>query len=161
MTYSKEFKEAALDKLINSDLSLRQISEELGVPRATLHGWKKDYLVKEDPEAIKTLAENWTAEEKFAVVLHTATLSEVELNAYCRENGLYPAQVKSWREACIRGNDPQAKNLRRTSAYREDKRKIQKLERELKHKEKALAEAAALLVLKKKYDALWEEEEDD
>ena len=161
MTYSKEFKEAALDKLLNTDLSLRQICEELGVPRATLHGWKKDYLMKEDPEAIKTLPGNWSAEEKFAVVLHTATLSEVELNTYCRENGLYPAHVKSWRQACIRGNDPQAKNLRRTAVYREDKRKIQRLERELKHKEKALAEAAALLVLKKKYDALWEDEEDD
>ena len=51
MTYSKEFKEIALDKLLNSDVSFRQISEELGVPRATLHGWKKDYLMKEDPEA--------------------------------------------------------------------------------------------------------------
>lgn len=118
-------------------------------------------MMEEDPDAIKTLPENWTAEEKFAIVLHTATLSEVEFNAYCRENGLYPGQIKSWREACIRGNDPQAKNQRRTAAYREDKRKIQVLERELKHKEKALAEAAALLVLKKKYDALWQDEEDD
>ncbi len=161
MAYTKELKEAALDKLLNTDLSLRHISEELGIPDATLHGWKKQYLMKEDPDAIKTLPENWTAEEKFAAVLHTATLSEVELNAYCRENGLYPAHIKSWREACIRGNNPQDKNLRRTAVYRKDKRKIQALEKELKYKEKALAEAAALLVLKKKYEALWEDEEDD
>jgi hypothetical protein len=33
------------------------------------------------------------------------------------------------------------------------------LERELRRKDKALAEAAALLVLQKKFQALWEEEE--
>ena len=161
MTYPRELKEAVLDKLFNSDLSFRQISEEMGIPRATLHGWKKRYMIKEDPDALKTLAENWSAEEKFAAVLHTATLSEVELNSYCRETGLYPGQIKSWREACIRGNNPQAKHAHRTSAYREGKRKIQALERELNRKEKALAEMAALLVLRKKYDALWEDKEDD
>jgi transposase-like protein len=161
MTYPRDFKEAVLDKIFNSDLSFRQISAEVGIPRATLHGWKKQYMVKEDPEAIKTQSENWSAEEKFAVVLHTATLSEVELNAYCRENGLYPGQIKSWREACIRGNDSKAKHEHRTTAYRTDKRKIQVLERELRRKEKALAETAALLVLRKKFDALWEDQEDD
>ena len=161
MTYPRELKEAVLDKIFNSDLSFRQISEEMGVPRATLHGWKKQYMMKEDPEALTTQPENWTAEEKFAAVLHTATLSEVEINTYCRENGLYPGQIKSWREACIRGNNPPSKHAHRTTAYREDKRKVQALERELQRKEKALAEVAALLVLKKKYDALWEDKEDD
>jgi hypothetical protein len=52
-------------------------------------------------------------------------------------------------------------NPRSLQVYREDKRKIQALERELQRKEKALAEVAALLVLKKKVDALWEDKEDD
>ena len=112
-------------------------------------------------EAINTPAESWTPEEKFAVVLETATLSEVELNTYCREKGLYPGQIKAWREACIRGNEPQDKHLRREASYQQHKRKINALERELNRKEKALAEAAALLVLRKKYDALWEDPEDD
>ena len=118
----------------------------MGVPRATLHGWKKRYMIKEDPDALNPLPENWSAEEKFAAVVHTATLSEVELNTWCRENGLYPGHIKSWREACIRGNNPPSKHAHRTSAYREDKRKVQILERELQRKEKALAELAALLV---------------
>jgi transposase len=162
MAYSREIREASLDKMFNSDLSSRQISEELGVPRATLQGWKKRYMVKkEGSDPVNTQAENWSAEEKFAVVLHTATLSEVELNTYCRENGLYPGQIKSWREACIRGVNPPSKQQHRTKVYREDKRKIQALERELRRKEKALAETAALLVLRKKFDALWEDKEDD
>ena len=52
MAYPKALKEAALGKLLNTDLSLRQISEEVGIARATLHGWKKQYMMKDDPEAI-------------------------------------------------------------------------------------------------------------
>jgi transposase-like protein len=143
MSYPKIIKEAALEKMFHTDLSLRH------------------KMIKKDSETIETPAESWTPEEKFAVVLESATLSEVELNAYCREKGLFPGQIKSWREACIRGNQPQDKNLRREASYQQHKRKISTLERELKRKEKALAELAALLVLRKKYDALWEGTEDD
>ncbi len=115
MSYPSIIKEAALEKLFHTDLSLRHIADELGIPRATLHGWKRQYkMINKDSETIETPAESWTPEEKFAVVLESATLSEVELNAYCREKGLYPGQIKSWREACIRGNQPQDKNLRST-----------------------------------------------
>ena len=117
-------------------------------------------MIKNDSETVNTPAGSWTPEEKFAVVLESATLSEVELNAYCREKGLYPGQIKSWREACIRGNQPQDKYLRRESSYQQHKRKISSLERELKRKEKALAELAALLVLRNKHDALREGAED-
>jgi transposase-like protein len=162
MSYPGIIKESALEKMFHTDLSLRQISDELSIPRATLHCWKKQYsMINNDSEAINTPAESWTPEEKFAVVLESATLSEVELNAYCREKGVYPGQIKAWREACIRGNQPQDKHLRRKASYQQHKRKINTLERELKRKEKALAEMAALLVLRKKYDALWEEPEGD
>jgi hypothetical protein len=45
--------------------------------------------------------------------------------------------------------------------FKEDKRRIKQLEKELQRKEKALAEAAALLVLRKKVQAIWGEQEDD
>jgi hypothetical protein len=162
MSYPKIIKEAALEKMFHTDLSLRHISDELGIPRATLHCWKKQYaMMINDNDAINTPAESWTPEEKFAVILESATLSEVELNTYCRKKGVYPGQIKAWREACVRGNQPQDKQLRREGSYQLQRRKINTLERELKKKEKALAEIAALLVLRKKYDALWEESEDD
>ncbi len=160
MTYPKELKESVLDKMFNSKLSYRQLSEETGIPRATLQQWKKNYKLNDVPDVKGSSAESWSAKAKFAAVLHTATLSEVELNTYCRENGLYPGQIKTWREACVHGNDSQA-TLHQRSGHREDKRRIQTLERELQRKEKALAEVAALLVLRKKYDALWEDKEED
>ena len=162
MSYPKVVKEAALEKMFQIDLSLREIGDQLGVPRATLHTWKKQYKMDTDtPVTINTPAESWTPEEKFAVVLAAATMSEEELNAYCREKGVYPGQIKAWREACIRGNEPQDKHLRREANYQQHKRKIKALERELKRKDQALAETVALLVLRKKYDALWEDPEDD
>jgi transposase-like protein len=102
------------------------------------------------------LPEHWPAEAKLAAVIETATLSEVELSQYCREKGLFPEQVKGWRQACL---DGQASATQQTQSERvqakADKKRIRELERELNRKEKALAEAAALLVLRKKLNALW------
>ena len=81
MSYPEIIKEAALEKMFHTDLSLRQISDELDIPRATLHCWKKQYaLTINDSDVIDTPAESWTPEEKFAVVLESATMNEVELN---------------------------------------------------------------------------------
>ena len=52
------------------------------------------------------------------------------------------------------------KRVKQTSEHKADKKRIKELERELRRKEKALAEAAALLVLRKKFNAYWEEKED-
>lgn len=83
------------------------------------------------------------------------------LNQYCREKGLYPEQVKQWKQACIAGNTVKDKrNTKTTAEHKSDKKRIKELERELRRKEKALAERAALLVLGKKFDAYWEEKED-
>lgn len=95
-------------------------------------------------------AQSWTAEAQFAVVLEAAGLSEIELSEYCRRKGLYLEQIKAWRQACINGqkaDKAQQKDDREQT--RKDKKRIQELERELRRKDKALAETAALLVLRK------------
>ncbi len=99
-------------------------------------------------------ANQWTPEARFATVLETASLSEIELSEYCRQKGLYPDQVKTWRQACIDGqNTAKAQQKVDKELSRADKKRIKQLERELHRKEKALAEAAALLVLQKKFNA--------
>jgi transposase-like protein len=107
------------------------------------------------------LPEHWSAEAKLAVVIETSVLSEIELSQHCREKGLYPEQVKAWRQACLDGQDLAKQQLQDERAQtRVDRRRIRELERELYRKEKALAEAAALLVLRKKLNALWGEDGD-
>lgn len=100
--------------------------------------------------------ERWSAEQKFAVVLETAVLSEAELSEYCREKGLYPEQAKQWKQDCIARNQTPAQARKQLAQERkEDKKRIKELERELKRKDAALAETAALLVLRKKLNAYW------
>ena len=101
--------------------------------------------------------ERWSAEDKFAVVLETAALSEAELSAYCRRKGLYAEQIEAWRRACQQANGPQMVSREEHAQRQAQARRIQDLEAELQRKDKALAEAAALLVLTKKVQALWGE----
>ena len=102
------------------------------------------------------LTDEWPPEAKFATVLETAALSEIELSEYCRRKGLYPEQVQQWRQACIMGQQSsRALQQAEKAQAKADKKRIRQLEQELRRKDKALAEAAALLVLQKKFDAYW------
>jgi transposase-like protein len=159
---SKQFKEAVLNKLSQSDLSTKKFAEQEGINISTLYSWHKQFNISGFKVSKESSSDKWSAEEKFSVVLETSTLSEVELSEYCRTKGLYPEQVKSWKQACIAGNSkPVTKKMKATPESRADKKRIKNLERELRRKEKALAETAALLVLRKKFDAYWEEKEDN
>ena len=110
----------------------------------------------------KKRSEDWTAEDKLAVVIETASLNEIQLSEYCRHKGLYKEQIEQWKIDALSGykNSTQMKKTQ-SLTRREDKQKIHKLERELNRKEKALAETAALLVLSKKWEAIWGETEED
>lgn len=158
--YSVEHKQAVVKKLIESGLSLSEFARQEGVHITTLCGWRKKYSagisVSENHNS-----ESWSAEQKFAVVLETAVLSEAELSEYCREKGIYPEQVKQWKQDCIAGNQTQAQTRKQLAQERkEDKKRIKELEKELKRKDAALAETAALLVLRKKLNAYWGEDEE-
>lgn len=95
--------------------------------------------------------------------METANLSEIEFSEYCRQKGIYPEQVREWKEACINANDnAKENNTMANKELREIKKEKKKIEKDLARKEKALAETAALLVLRKKANAIWwmdEEEE--
>lgn len=102
-----------------------------------------------------------SAGQKLAVVVETAALNAAELAEYCRKHGLYPEEVKAWREAAeqaMAGGVVSLKQLREAKAT--DHKRIKELERELHRKERALAETAALLTLRKKAAAIWGEGED-
>jgi transposase-like protein len=89
-------------------------------------------------------------------VLETAALNEADLAEYCRKRGLYPAQITAWRSACEQANDwDRASTARLGQATKEERKRIKDLERDLARKDRALAETAALLVLRKKAHAIW------
>ena len=162
--YSTQRKESALHKMMPpSNIPIAQLSIEMGIGESTLYNWRKQaidkgYVVPGDGKN----AEQWSSANKFSVVLETASLNQAELAEYCRNKGLYAEQVSAWRSACMDANanvNEQEKAF--TIEAKKDKKQIHQLEKELRRKDKALAETAALLVLRKKANAIWGEAEDE
>ena len=164
MRYSPERKESVLRKMMPPhNRSIKQLAQEEGISEATLFNWRKQArekgLLLPDGDSGP---EGWSARDKFAAVLETATFNEIDLAEYCRKKGIYPEQLSQWRKACERANDWERECSRRLKTEKKaDRQRIQQLERELRRKEKALAETAALLVLQKKAQAIWGDSEDE
>ena len=144
-------------------VSVPQLCKETGVSDVTLYKWRKDYrnrgiAVPGD----NSKADDWTAGDKLAVVIETAGLNGAQLSEYCRSKGLYPEQIDQWTAAALSGYQRHAQAEKEKNRYRqEDRKQIKRLESELRRKEKALAETAALLVLSKKCEAIWGVSEED
>jgi len=161
--YSPERKAAVLKRMLApGNMAIRRLSQEEGISEATLHKWRAEARDKGQllPDA-DAGPEGWSSRDKFAAVLETAALNETDLAEYCRKRGLYPAQITAWRAACEQANDwDRVSSARLGRATKEEKKRVKDLERDLARKEKALAEAAALLVLRKKASAIWGGDED-
>ena len=157
--YSEERKNAVLGKLMPpNNQPVPVVAQAEGISEATLYNWIS--RARESgvpvPGSRSNNAEDWNAEAKFAVVVETQSMNETEKSTYCREKGLYPEQIERWRQACIEGTSAKAGN---NESLRHARNEIKRLKRKVNRKDKALAESAALLVLSKKFQALWEEED--
>jgi len=162
--YSAERKEAVLRRMMPPEnKAVSELARETGITEQTLYTWRRQLKDQGMPvPGDGKNPEGWSSEDKFAVVLETAALNEAELAEYCRRKGLDAEQIAAWREACRSANanaGEQARSCREQS--KQDKKRIRQLEKELNRKEKALAEAAALLVLRKKAQAIWGDKEED
>ena len=145
-----------------NNMAIRQLSQEEGISEATLHKWRAEARGKGQllPDA-DAGPDGWSSRDKFAAVLETAALNQVDLAEYSRKRGLYPAQITAWRAACEQANDwDRSSTARISQATKEEKKRVKDLERELARKDRALAETAALLVLRKKAHAIWGGDED-
>lgn len=105
--------------------------------------------------------QDWRPEDKLEVVLEAAALSEEELGGFLRSKGIHQAQLDEWREQVTKGALDNLSGSRRARRTSPEAKRIRELEKELVRKDKALAETAALLVLKKKADAIWGDVDDD
>ena len=163
--YSKEFKASILKRIESSNEPVPKIAEEVNIAKSTIYQWlranNKTENKKVTPTSNKPSAK-WSSRDKFHIVLETYTLTEEELAAYCRRKGLYVDEVKAWREQCLRANIAVTKDPKETDEeLKAEKQRTKELEKELRMKEKALAETAALLVLRKKANAIWGDPEED
>jgi hypothetical protein len=125
------------------------VSREIGVSASTLERWRADAL------SMPARERAWTAPARFEAVLATAAMDEATRNAWCREHGVYPQELERWRQAATQALTEPEETRASPQQTRQDRRRIQELERELRRKDKALAETAALLVLSKKVAAIF------
>lgn len=167
--YSEKFKRKMVQRMSGPEpMSATALSKEIGIAQGTLSRWllaagtlpgmstppKKDLIAN---TKAPRRAEDRSPEDKLRLVVEAAKLSESELGAFLRREGVHAADLEAWRESMLGGLRPaQSKHAKSLEA-----RQVRELEKELRRKDKALAEAAALLVLQKKVRALWGDAEDD
>lgn len=147
--YTPEQRTQALQRVaLRGDQTIEQVADACGVLVGTLKGWMK--AAKRSGAATGALpsAASYGPVEQLNVLLETAHLDETALAAWCRGKGLFPHHLQAWRAALT---TPRAAD---SQALREATRECDRLARELLRKDKALAEAAALLVLQKKFQEM-------
>jgi len=132
------------------------VAREVGVPLVTVLRWRD--RARTLPQMNHGEPKQWSIEEKLRVVVEAARLSDKELGAFLRREGLHEQELTEWRDAvsAALGGAP-----RRDPQSAAGTKRIRELEKELRRKDMALAETAALLVLSKKVDALWGDVDDD
>ncbi len=164
MQYSYEFKAQTVEKVLGRgpDVSFNSVAQSCGIDHSTLRRWvarfQNQSFAEENMTKEKT-PRQWSPEQKFQAVIACESMDEEQVSAWCRERGIFPHHVELWRKKFTQSSpNPASENKARLRQLTEENKSLKK---ELRRKEKALAEAAALLVLKKKVDQLWETEEVD
>ena len=159
--YPEDFKAALIARLLPpTNASIPELAQETGVPQNTLYAWRSKNRGQGTASSHAADSTRLSSSEKFTTVLETASMTEIERGEYCRAKGLFPEQIQQWHRTCSEANAMISRRAEHAQV-REHKRTIKQLQSELNRKEKALAETAALLVLRKKAQALWGEVEDE
>jgi len=156
--YPDSVKEGAIQRYLSSGVSFRELSDELGIKPGTLKNW----VIRARHRGPTTMAKRQEkrstdereASEKLRLILEAQRLDDAELGEFLRREGIREGDLERWREEALSG-------LQAAPSRAGDQHRIRELERETARQKKRLREAEALLVLQKKVQALWEDEDDD
>jgi len=174
MQYTDMFKNAMIQKMTGPDaISATALSKQVEVPQSTLSKWLRmagigpSYAFPNNAREYTKMAKitdpkrpnDWSAEDKLKLVMEAASLDDKQLGAFLRSKGLHQTHLDQWRLQMLDGlQNGFSKNKARKK--KSDAKRIRALEKEINRKDKALAETAALLVLKKKVQEIWGDEDD-
>jgi len=162
MGYSIQVKEAVLKKVLQGNRPHREIAAEYGIGRSTIGKWLRQYKQNGNInlKSKEKRPKDWTAAERMDALITTGSMSHEERATWCRMKGVFPHHLDKWKKDAVSGMTVTA-NKKQSEAEKQLRKENSSLKRDLSRKEKALAETAALLVLKKKAQAIWGEPEDD
>jgi len=162
--YTEEMKASIIKRMMPpKNESVAQLHDELGITEPTLYKWRKEARLSGNPiPGGRQDSEQWSSEDKFLVVMETYAMNESDLADYCRKKGLYKEQITTWRATCLSANGREIdKSKQLNQELKDERNRAKTLEKDLLKKEKALAEAAALLLLRKKAQAIWGDQEEE
>ena len=162
MGYPIQLKEAVLKKVLQGNKPHHEIASAFGVGRSTICKWLKEYKQNGNLNlnSKEKRPRDWTAEERISALIKNGSMSADERTAWCRKKGIFTHNLDQWKKDALSAMTPKA-NKNQTEKERALKKEIFALKKDLHRKDKALAETAALLVLKKKIQEIWGEPEDD
>ena len=170
MKYSQGFKARMVRRMTGREkISGTALAAEVGVPQPTLSRWTREARTvlsmggtAKQPEDAGKSPRQWSAEEKLQVVLEAAGLSDNELGEFLRRKGLHTVELEEWHRLATEAAQVALSGPKKGRSKKSpEARRIKELEKELLRKDRALAEVAALLTLKKKAQAIWGDEDDD
>ena len=148
--YGDAFRSRVVARLLPLESAdIGEVSREVGVSVQTLERWR------EAAQTMPARGRAWSAAARLEAVITVAAMDEAGKSAWCREHGVYPAELDKWRMSATTALAEPEDVRASPQATRADKKRIKELERELARKDKALAETAALLVLSKKIAAIF------
>jgi transposase len=156
--YSEEFKKAAIQKVLaRGPRSVEQIAREVGASSDSVYAWLRKSAKASGMKKPDRRPQDWSAAEKLKAVIEHEGLAPEKRGEFLRREGLHSDHVESWKKSMEAGLEPERRRLsaEERAERAAERKKIEELERELRRKDKALAETTALLVLKKKADLIW------
>ena len=162
--YSANFKETVLKKVFADETkSISSIAKEQGMPHQTLAKWVKKATSTESPmnDSPSILKNPFPLSQKFHLLLQSQSLTGEDFGKFLRERRqcLFSSDIEQWKKD-IASSLAQQQNLPRKKGQDPNLIKIAQLEKEIALKDRTLAEASILLLLKKKHLHLWTEEEE-
>ncbi len=158
MKYTDGFR-GSIIKQVLAGKSAYQVSQETGVNTATVQSWLKKHeagtLVLDGSEG-EPKPSSRSPVEKLALLMQGKAVSEADRGEWLRKNGLHSQHLSLWEQELATMMNNKKTDLDAENAAL--KKQNKELRNELARKEKALAEAAVLLTLKKKFQHLFQEE---
>jgi len=162
MGYPIQLKEAVLKKVLQGNKLHYEVARESGVGQSTIGKWLKEHKQNGNIklESKEKRPKDWTAEERISAIIKTGVMVTEERTSWCRKKGIFIHNLDQWKKDAISTMIPKP-NKEQIEEHRNLKKEISALKKDLSRKDKALAETAALLVLKKKAQEIWGEIEED
>lgn len=163
--YSRSFKKSILKKVLTGDRTLASLCREHGFGTSSYYYWLKQEREQAGLQMKKSGSKKWNMVDKLNAIKVTASMTSEEKAAWCRSNGTYVQEIENWEKEIteiLKGNTPLSKAEKREERQELNKLKneVKILKRDLNRKDKALAETAARLILKKRLEDFLSGEEE-